>query len=113
MEPPYLPTETLAVNCPQIGDTFSGAANMRIKPHVRAFSPIRTKHPERRDWLAEREGFEPSVPLPVRQISNLVPSTTRPPLRAGETKYLCGICLGSNLESIPKGGQDLNQMSDS
>jgi hypothetical protein len=33
-------------------------------------------------FLAEREGFEPSVPLPVRQISNLVPSTTRPPLRA-------------------------------
>ena len=31
---------------------------------------------------AEREGFEPSVPLPVHMISNHAPSTTRSSLRA-------------------------------
>ncbi len=31
--------------------------------------------------MAEREGFEPSVPLPVRRISSAVHSTTLPPLR--------------------------------
>jgi hypothetical protein len=31
--------------------------------------------------LAEREGFEPSVRLPVRLISSQVHSTTLPPLR--------------------------------
>ena len=29
--------------------------------------------------LAEREGFEPSVQLPVRVLSKDVPSATRPP----------------------------------
>ena|GEM_PF-3555345 len=29
--------------------------------------------------LAEEEGFEPSVPFPVRQFSRLLPSTTRSP----------------------------------
>ena len=54
--------------------------------------------------LAEREGFEPSVPLPVRQISNLVPSTTRPPLRsleslhyfAGQSEYGAGVFAAGN-----------------
>ena len=31
--------------------------------------------------MAEREGFEPSVPLPARRISSAVLSTTQPPLR--------------------------------
>ena len=31
--------------------------------------------------LAERVGFEPTVPLPVRLISSQVHSTTLPPLR--------------------------------
>ncbi len=31
--------------------------------------------------VAEREGFEPSVPLRVRRISSAVLSTTQPPLR--------------------------------
>ena len=31
--------------------------------------------------MAEREGFEPSVPLIVRLISSQVHSTTLPPLR--------------------------------
>ena len=33
--------------------------------------------------LAEKEGFEPSVQLPVRRISSAVLSTTQPPLRRG------------------------------
>ncbi len=33
-----------------------------------------------RIYLAERVGFEPTVPLPVRQFSRLLPSTTRSPL---------------------------------
>jgi hypothetical protein len=50
--------------------------------------------------LAEREGFEPSVPLPVRQISNLVPSTTRPPLHRNKSSLFHGVspcicCLAS------------------
>jgi hypothetical protein len=32
--------------------------------------------------LAEREGFEPPVRLPVRRISSAVLSTTQPPLQA-------------------------------
>ena len=31
--------------------------------------------------MAERVGFEPTVPLPVRRFSRPLPSTTRPPLR--------------------------------
>ena len=34
--------------------------------------------------LAEREGFEPSVGLPLRLISSQVHSTTLPPLRSAE-----------------------------
>ena len=34
--------------------------------------------------VAERVGFEPTVPLPARRISSAVLSTTQPPLR--ETK---------------------------
>jgi hypothetical protein len=33
--------------------------------------------------FAEREGFEPSVQLPVRQFSKLVVSATHPSLRMG------------------------------
>jgi hypothetical protein len=38
--------------------------------------------------MAEREGFEPSVQLPVRRISSAVLSTTQPPLRRGRTARL-------------------------
>ena len=31
--------------------------------------------------MADREGFEPSIRLPVCQFSRLVPSTTRSPVR--------------------------------
>src|SRR5690606_36395966 len=37
--------------------------------------------------LAEREGFEPSVPLPVRQFSKLFLSATQASLRILECKY--------------------------
>ena len=33
--------------------------------------------------MAERVGFEPTIPLRVCRISSAVPSTTRPPLRSG------------------------------
>jgi hypothetical protein len=33
--------------------------------------------------MAERQGFEPWVPLPARRISSAVLSTTQPPLRRG------------------------------
>ncbi len=32
-------------------------------------------------FVAEREGFEPSVQFPVRQFSKLVLSASQPPLR--------------------------------
>src|SRR4051812_15606964 len=34
--------------------------------------------------MADRVGFEPTVPLQVRRISSAVPSTTRPPVRRPE-----------------------------
>jgi site-specific DNA recombinase len=43
--------------------------------------------------LAEREGFEPSVPLPARLFSRQVPSTTRPPLRNSRTILECVFLL--------------------
>ena len=38
-------------------------------------------HPAQRQLVAERVGYEPTVPLPVRLISSQVHSTTLPPLR--------------------------------
>ncbi len=35
--------------------------------------------------VAERVGFEPTVPFPTHQISSLAPSTTRTPLRGPES----------------------------
>ena len=35
------------------------------------------------DWLAERVGFEPTVPFRVHALSRRVPSTARPSLRVG------------------------------
>ena len=40
--------------------------------------------------MAEREGFEPSIRLPVYTLSRRAPSTTRPPLRW--SKWLYGVC---------------------
>ena len=41
-------------------------------------------------FLAEREGFEPSVMLPPRLISSQVHSTTLPPLRIVESAIVAG-----------------------
>jgi hypothetical protein len=41
------------------------------------------------DYVAERQGFEPWVPLPARRISSAVLSTTQPSLR-DETSTLVG-----------------------
>ena len=71
------------------GWTFSLRVAPRF-PRVRmgdsggvAESPHKNKHADSvhcRRYLAEREGFEPSVQLPVHMISNHAPSTTRSPL---------------------------------
>jgi hypothetical protein len=45
---------------------------------------------KRRERVAEGEGFEPSVGLHLRLISNQVHSTALPPLRIG-----CHACHGS------------------
>jgi hypothetical protein len=44
-------------------------------------TPSRYDDDERSEELAEREGFEPSIPLPVWQFSRLLASTTCVPLR--------------------------------
>ncbi len=41
--------------------------------------PLRTRLPRLK--VAEREGFEPSVQLPVQHLSRVPPSAARPPLR--------------------------------
>src|SRR5262249_44238895 len=47
--------------------------------------------------FAEREGFEPSVPLPVHMISNHAPSTTRSSLRPPPTaRPLRGAACGGS-----------------
>jgi single-strand DNA-binding protein len=53
-----------------------------------AGDPLGTENPF---ILAEREGFEPSVPLPVRQISNLKSASERRSLfwTVQDTKRLC------------------------
>jgi hypothetical protein len=50
-----------------------------------SLSASKTKRPTRGRFvlLAEREGFEPSVVLPLRLISSQVHSTTLPPLQRG------------------------------
>jgi hypothetical protein len=63
---------------------------VRKPAHTREFREAFQRMPKSEDWMAEREGFEPSVPLPVRQISNLVPSTTRPPLRVIKSRIFQG-----------------------
>ena len=51
--------------------------------------------------MAERVGFEPTVPLPVRLISSQVHSTTLPPLRvlAVKTPDYARTCLHVNEKS--------------
>ena len=45
------------------------------------------RHQRVRSKLAEREGFEPSIRLPVCRISSAVLSTTQPPLRSLENPF--------------------------
>jgi hypothetical protein len=64
-----------------------------------------------REWggassdFAEREGFEPSVRLPVHMISNHAPSATRSPLRGAPVR-LTGRAASASLQraSSPGGG---------
>jgi hypothetical protein len=55
--------------------------------------------------LAEREGFEPPIRLPVCRISSAVLSTTQPPLRGRQRRK--DVCAGyvSNAEPLNKGGR--------
>ena len=53
----------------------------------------RTTHTSSRT-LAERVGFEPTVPLRARQFSRLEPSTTRPPLRMRVAAATAGAVTG-------------------
>ena len=49
--------------------------------------------------MAEGEGFEPPVRLPVRLISSQVPLTTQPPFRTFVGQSLAGITLGGKFIS--------------
>lgn len=40
--------------------------------------------------MAERVGFEPTIPLQVCRISSAVHSTSLPPLRIGSTLFSAG-----------------------
>ena len=42
--------------------------------------------------MAEREGFEPSIPLRVCRISSAVLSTTQPPLLTSIYEDFSGFC---------------------
>ena len=64
------------------------AVSPNLKPEVgpKVGLPIRRQQISRkfntlRQYLAEREGFEPPIQLPVCRISSAVLSTTQPPLR--------------------------------
>ena len=52
------------------------------------------------EFMAEREGFEPSIRSPVCRISSAVVSTTHPPLRsrACQRRDLLLACLGSGFK---------------
>ena len=44
--------------------------------------------------MAERKGFEPSIPFPVYSLSRGAPSTTRPPLRGPHLPCFGGALQG-------------------
>jgi hypothetical protein len=64
MEPPHLPTETLATVCARTdGKWFSPVPQIsQMKPQTRPISSLQAENPQRRDSLAEQDGFEPAVP---------------------------------------------------
>src|SRR5947208_8663065 len=60
-----------------------------------------------RNWLAEREGFEPPIGLHLCRISSAVRSTTLPPLQgamAGGSAARVGGVLGEDDEADKAGG---------
>src|SRR5262252_7672470 len=59
----------------------NGASGDTLRPHDRGWPA--TRSPRRGRRVAEREGFEPPIRLPVCRISSAVRSTTLPPLRGG------------------------------
>ena len=61
-------------------DLSGGHALLRVRP----FGRWRTQEIE---GMAERVGFEPTVPVRARRISSAVLSTTQPPLRRGSTRH--------------------------
>lgn len=48
---------------------------------------------QRLNDMAERVGFEPTVPSQARRISSAVLSTTQPPLRFAGRRMCCAGCL--------------------
>ena len=57
--------------------------------------------------MAEREGFEPSVVLPLRLISSQVHSTTLPPLLAGKLEIVAGFLRCKPFDATQVGAQHL------
>src|SRR6266487_201643 len=55
------------------------------------------------DGLAEREGFEPPIRLPVCRISSAVLSTTQPPLRGRNSRNSYSPGYVSNAGALNKG----------
>jgi hypothetical protein len=55
--------------------------------------------------MAEREGFEPPIRLPVCRISSAVLSTTQPPLRGHKSGKHLFAGYVSNAGSLNKGGR--------
>jgi hypothetical protein len=51
-----------------IPETFFGADARGASPHTRAIRRVERISPGDRDWLAEREGFEPSVRPPLFEL---------------------------------------------
>ena len=55
--------------------------------------------------LAEREGFEPPVRLPVLRISSAARSTTLPPLRGREGEHEPAFGVGAPISMASRGAQ--------
>jgi hypothetical protein len=64
MEPPQLPTETLAaLRAQTAGKWFSPVPRItQMRPQARAIPPLWAENPQRPDSVAERGGFELPVP---------------------------------------------------
>jgi hypothetical protein len=72
MEPPHLPTETLAASAHETaGKWFSPVPRItQMKPQARAISPLRAENPQRPDSLADDAVWSEPVSgrkFPVKQ----------------------------------------------